>query len=374
MSPPIRHPMPSRALIAAGGTGGHIFPALAAARALQQRGVALTWVGTRRGLEERVTSEAGISLSLLDFEGVRGRGLKSLLLLPIRLLRAMAQSRQILREFQPDLVASFGGYVTVPVGLTAWLMGIPLVIHEQNAVMGSANRLLARLAQATAVSFERTQRAPTAAQWTGNPVRAELLSLGAAAPRIQGETGRLRLLVLGGSLGARPLNQALPICLSALASLGIAFEVWHQTGTADEDATRQAYGESGLQEFARVSPFIEDMAAAYRWADLVICRAGASTVTELMALGQPALFVPLPHAIDDHQTWNARSLVEAQAARLVPQTDRLADDLLAELKTLDRPVLVAMAQRAEVRRDLHATQRLLDLLGDALAKSRRLQP
>lgn len=380
----------SRVLIAAGGTGGHIFPALAVAEALRQRGVALRWVGTDRGLEARVTDAAKIPLDRLDFQGVRGRGFKNMLLMPVRLIKAMAQARRVLKADRPDLVASFGGYVTVPVGLMARLMGIPLVVHEQNAVMGSANRALGRLAAAVAVSFERTRRAPEQARWTGNPVRAELLTLGAAHPRIAGWTGPIRLLVLGGSLGARPLNQALPIAMATLAKEGLRFEVWHQTGQADEAATQQAYAADAITQTAlsnglgesdepgaapgegaearrglgsvRVQAFIQEMSAAYRWADLVVCRAGASTVTELMALGQPAVFVPLPHAIDDHQTWNARALVDRGAALLVPQTEHLASDLVAQLRSLDRSRLLEMAGHAEANRDLQATERLVDLL------------
>jgi len=356
-------PMETRRLvIAAGGTGGHVFPALAVAQALARQGVLVEWVGSNRGLEARVVrDQAGFPLTELTVQGLRGRGLAGLLGLPLGLMRSLIDCWRVLARVRPGLVLVFGGYVSFPVGLAARLQGRSLWVHEQNAVMGTANRWLARLAQRVFTSFPMTQHAPASAVCVGNPVREALTALAPAPVRLMGEGQPLRLLVLGGSLGARALNQALPSVVARLQPLwpqGLA--VWHQTGTSEEGVVRAAYAaQSVLPQSLRVAAFIDDMAAAYQWADLVVCRAGASTVAELAAVGLPAVFVPLPHAIDDHQTANAQALVQVGAALLVAQTDRLADTLSVSLASLTAQRLRSMAQATQALDARHALSRLL---------------
>ncbi|MFZ9313726.1 MAG: undecaprenyldiphospho-muramoylpentapeptide beta-N-acetylglucosaminyltransferase [Burkholderiaceae bacterium] len=351
-----------RLVIAAGGTGGHVFPALAVAQALQRQGVVVEWVGSNRGLEARVVrDQAGFALTELTVQGLRGRGLAGLLGLPLGLMRSLIDCWRVLARVRPGLVLVFGGYVSFPVGLAARLQGRPLWVHEQNAVMGTANRWLARLAERVFTSFPVTQHAPASAVCVGNPVRESLTDLPPASARPMGEAQPLRLLVLGGSLGARALNHALPLVVSDLQRRwpgGLA--VWHQTGTAEEAAVRQAYAAQPVApQPLRVNAFIDDMASAYQWADLVVCRAGASTVAELATVGLPAIFVPLPNAIDDHQTANARALVQAGAALLVAQTDRLADALSVSLSGLTAERLRSMAQATQALGARHALSRFL---------------
>ena len=351
-----------RLVIAAGGTGGHVFPALAVAQVLARHGVVVEWVGSNRGLEARVVrDQAGFPLTELTVQGLRGRGLVGLLGLPMGLLRSLIDCWRVLARVRPGLVLVFGGYVSFPVGLAARLQGRPLWVHEQNAVMGTANRWLARLAQRVLTSFSTTQHAPVSAVCVGNPVREALTALQPVSARSMGEGQPLRLLVLGGSLGARALNQALPSVVAGLQTVwpqGLA--VWHQTGTSEEAAVRQAYAAQPIvPQNLRVEAFIDDMAAAYQWADLVVCRAGASTVAELAAVGLPAIFVPLPHAIDDHQTANAQALVQAGAALLVAQTDRLADALSVSLSSLTAQRLRAMAQATQALGARYALSRFL---------------
>ena len=339
-----------RVLIAAGGTGGHIFPALAVAQALAQFGAELHWVGSNRGLEARVVRDNHkISLTELRFQGVRGRGLSALLSLPFRLLAAMLQCLRLVREFRPSLVLVFGGYVCFPVGMAAWLQRIAFVVHEQNAVMGTANRWLARLATRVLTSFAPTRLSPASAVCVGNPVRPELLMQARALSRPRGEGQALRLLVIGGSLGARALNQALPEAVAASqSSWPQGIFVRHQTGMSEQAEVQARYQALGLDAGqVQVQAFIDDMAQAYAWADLVVARAGASTVSELAALGLPAVFVPLPNAIDDHQTANAQAMVQANAALLLKQSPELALTLGQCLSQLNPSRLKAMADNAQ---------------------------
>ena len=339
-----------RVLIAAGGTGGHIFPALAVAQALAQFGAELHWVGSNRGLEARVVRDNHkISLTELRFQGVRGRGLSALLSLPFRLLAAMLQCLRLVREFRPSLVLVFGGYVCFPVGIAAWLQRIAFVVHEQNAVMGTANRWLARLAARVLTSFAPTRLSPASAVCVGNPVRPELLMQARALSRLRGEGQALRLLVIGGSLGARALNQALPEAVAASqSSWPQGIFVRHQTGMSEQAEVQARYQALGLDAGqVQVQAFIDDMAQAYAWADLVVARAGASTVSELAALGLPAVFVPLPNAIDDHQTANAQAMVQANAALLLKQSPELALTLGQCLSQLNPSRLKAMADNAQ---------------------------
>lgn len=355
-----------RVVIAAGGTGGHIFPALAVAQALALRGVGSHWVGSNRGLEARVVrDQAGIPLTELALAGLRGRGLAGALALPMGLLRSLIQSWKVVSQARPAMVLVFGGYVSFPVGIVARLQGRPLVIHEQNAVMGTANRWLARFAQRVLTSFAQTRYAPEHAIAVGNPVRAHLSSQ-PASERTFGESKPLRVLILGGSLGARALNQALPQVWAEIAPFWPAgFMVWHQTGLADEAGVRQAYAQQqalAADGAFRVSAFIDDMAQAYAWADLVICRAGASTVAELATTGLPAIFVPLPGAIDDHQTANAMALVSLGGAYLVPQSPALADDLVSLLKQCTPQQLRSMSGAAQGLKAGQALDRFMEQL------------
>ncbi|MFZ9812474.1 MAG: undecaprenyldiphospho-muramoylpentapeptide beta-N-acetylglucosaminyltransferase [Burkholderiaceae bacterium] len=353
-----------RVVIAAGGTGGHIFPALAVAQSLALLGIESHWVGSNRGLEARVVREqAGIPLTELSLAGLRGRGLAGALALPMGLLRSLIQSWKLVSQVRPALVLVFGGYVSFPVGIAARLQGYPLIVHEQNAVMGTANRWLARFAQRVLISFAQTRFAPRDAIAVGNPVRAGLTAQSPFERRF-GQGRPLRVLIIGGSLGARALNRAMPEVWPHLATAwpeGVS--VWHQTGVADEASVREAYAQTEAGNLkSRVSAFIEDMASAYAWADLVVCRAGASTVAELAALGLPAVFVPLPSAIDDHQTANARALVELGAAFLVPQSADLAQRLVAVLGQCTPQRLKEMAGAAQGLQAGQALDRFLDQL------------
>jgi len=288
------------ALVMAGGTGGHIFPGLAVAQALRAQGWQVHWLGAPASMESRLVPPRGFAFEPVAFSGVRGKGLATLALLPLRLMRACWQSLQVLARVRPDVVLGFGGYISLPGGLMAWLRRTPLVLHEQNSVAGAANKVLARLARRV---FSAFPKALAGAQHVGNPLRAEFLQQALPEQRFGGRSGPLQILVLGGSLGAQALNRIVP---QALAQLPAAQRpiVLHQSGEQHIDALRSAYAQAGVQ--AELTPFIDDTASAMARADLIICRAGASTVTEIAAVGAAALFVPFPAAVDDHQTHNAR--------------------------------------------------------------------
>ena len=344
--------MSAAIVIMAGGTGGHVFPALAIAERLRARRIDVSWLGTRRGLEAELVPRAGIEIDWVSVSGLRGNGVMGWLLAPARLLLALVQALAALRRRRPVAVLGMGGFASGPGGVAAWLLAIPLLVHEQNAVAGLTNRLLARFASRVMEAFAGTFPAACGALTTGNPVRPEIAALPAPAERFAGREGSLRLLVLGGSLGAAALNQTVPVAAGRLPGM---LDILHQTGRAKLEATRATYAESGVT--ARVEPFIDDMAAAYRWADLVLCRAGALTIAELAAAGIGAVLVPFPHAVDDHQTVNAGHLVEVGAARLLPQAELDAARLANELETLakDRPRLLAMATAARLAAHPEAT-------------------
>lgn len=302
-------------LIMAGGTGGHIFPGIAVARELERRGVPVVWLGGQVGLETTLVPQAGLPLESLAFAGVRGKGAATALLAPLRLLRAVLTARSILKRVGPRSVLSMGGYAAAPGGIAARLARIPLVVHEQNRVPGVTNRLLARLARRVLSGFAHTF---ADAEWVGNPVRTEISAIDAPAQRLAGRDGALRVLVLGGSQGARSLNLLLPQVFQRRGN-SLSLEIRHQCGAKHLEKTREIYATADVE--VAVEPFINDMAAAYAWADLVICRAGALTLAELCAAGLPSILVPFPSAVDDHQTRNAEVLVEADAARLVAEGD-----------------------------------------------------
>ena len=349
--------MRGNVLIMAGGTGGHVFPALACAREFQARGYAVHWLGTPRGIENELVPAANLPLHLIDVSGLRGKGKLSLLKAPFQLLRSLWQARRIVRQLQPVCVLGMGGYVTGPGGLAARLAGVPLVIHEQNAVAGTANRLLSRIAERICEAFPDTFKASDKRRTTGNPVREELFL---ETPRESLARRKPHLLVLGGSLGAEPLNKLLPAALAKLPA-ELRPQVFHQAGKQHAEVTAERYRNVAVE--AEVAPFIKDMARAYGWADLVICRAGALTVSELAAAGLPSFLVPLPHAIDDHQSRNAEYLAKEGAAVLLPQhatdADKLAAQLTEVLMHLEK--LTAMGATARRLAKPDATRRVVDI-------------
>ena len=342
----------SPVLIMAGGTGGHIFPGLAVAEALQAQGVPVVWLGAEGGMETKVVPAHGIQLMTVPVGGLRGKGIKTRLLAPLMLARALLASLSVLRRVKPRSVLSMGGYVAGPGGVAARLTHRPLLVHEQNRVAGYTNRKLAGFAQRVLAGFSD---ALPGAEWVGNPVRGAIAGLPAPHERMAARSGRPRLLVLGGSLGARALNLALPQALSLLES-GQRPEVLHQCGSRGIEEARAAYAKAGVD--AHIVPFIEDMAGTYAWADLAVCRAGALTLAELTAAGLGAVLVPFPYAVDDHQTRNAEALVAAGAAELMQERDldvqQLAQRLEALLGNHDRLVAMAEAARTLAKPDAAA--------------------
>jgi UDP-N-acetylglucosamine--N-acetylmuramyl-(pentapeptide) pyrophosphoryl-undecaprenol N-acetylglucosamine transferase len=341
----------------AGGTGGHVFPALAVAQELRARGWKVSWLGTPDSFESRVVPTQGFELDTIDAFRLRGQGRLSLLLAPFRLLRAMRQAWSVLRLRRPQVVLGMGGFVTGPGGLVSRLLRAPLVIHEQNAIPGMTNRWLARIATRVLEAFPGSFPAKVGAQATGNPVRAEIAALPARGPIAADRA--MRLLVVGGSLGAQALNERVPAAL-ALIDAQRRPQVRHQAGRGKLAATARAYADAGVE--ADVSEFLDDMAGAYGWADLVICRAGALTVSELMAAGLPAILVPYPFAVDDHQAANGRFLSEGGAAEMIVQAELTAERLAETLRGLlaDPARLAQMATSAYAMAERHATQKVAD--------------
>ncbi len=332
-------------LIMAGGTGGHVLPALAVAKMLRERGVTVHWLGTRRGIEANLVPAADIPIDYITITGLRGKSLLTRLFAPWQLMRALWQSLQVIRRVKPTVVLGMGGYVTGPGGVAAKLLRKPIVIHEQNAVAGLTNRLLAKLADMVLEAFPGSFAIKKKTYCTGNPVRSDISDLPSPAERFKNRQGPIRLLVLGGSLGAKVLNEKVPEALVALKS-DVAFDVWQQTGQLTYAAAEKAFQAQSIE--VRLDKFIDDMASAYAWADLVLCRAGAMTVAELAAAGVGALFVPYPHAVDNHQVRNAEFLVKAGAAQLLEQDQMTAGSLSEVLHTLcqDRSQLLTMAEKA----------------------------
>ena len=341
------------ALIMAGGTGGHIFPGLAVAEALRDAGWRVHWLGAPHSMESQLVPPRGFAFEAVDFGGVRGKGLKTLAVLPFKLLRAFWQSLQVVRRVQPDVVLGLGGYITFPGGLMASLWGKPVVLHEQNSVAGLANKVLAQVADRVFTAFPGVFKT---GQWVGNPLRRAFTEQASPAQRFIGRTGPLRVLVVGGSLGAKALNDIVP---QALALLPAATRpvVTHQSGAKQIEALRVNYAAAGVQ--ADLTPFIDDTATAFAQADLVICRAGASTVTEIAAVGAAALFVPFPFAVDDHQTTNAQFLVAQGGGWLVPQAELTAQALADRLAGLSRESLLACAEKAYEQKKTNATREVV---------------
>jgi UDP-N-acetylglucosamine--N-acetylmuramyl-(pentapeptide) pyrophosphoryl-undecaprenol N-acetylglucosamine transferase len=351
--------MATRVMVMAGGTGGHVFPALAVAQRLKELGCEVSWLGTPNSFEARTVPQYGFDIDWVDSFRLRGQGIATLLLAPFRLLRAMLQAWQVLSRRRPQVVLGMGGFVTGPGGLVSLLARVPLVIHEQNTVPGLTNRYLARIARRVFEAFPGSFPARVRAEAVGNPVRDEIAALPAPAERFSDREGPCRLLVLGGSLGAQALNETLPEAMRLLPEHR-RYEVRHQAGRDKAEATQAAYDQAGVD--AKVSDFLLDMAEVYAWADLVVCRAGALTVSELTAAGLGAILVPFPHAVDDHQTRNARFLSEAGAARLLPQHELTAEALAVLLGDYcdDRAKLLAMAEKARGLAETRATERVAE--------------
>lgn len=337
------------ALVMAGGTGGHIFPGLAVAQALREQGWKVHWLGAPGSMEERLVPPQGFPLETIDFSGVRGKGLLTLALLPLRLLKAFAQAWAVVRRVRPDVVIGLGGYISFPGGMMATLAGKPLILHEQNSVAGMANKVLANVASRVFCAFPN---ALPGAQWVGNPLRQAFLQQPPPAERFAGRSGPLRILVVGGSLGAKALNDTVPQAL-ALIPPEQRPQVRHQSGAKQMQALQASYATAGVQ--AELTPFIDDTASAYAQADLVICRAGASTVTELAAVGAAAIYVPFPHAVDDHQTTNARFVVDAGGGWVVQQTALSPEKLAHMIQNMQRSTLLETAQKAKMMQKTEAT-------------------
>ena len=347
--------MGARVAVMAGGTGGHVFPALAVAELLRGQGLEVFWIGTRRGLEARLVPPRGFQIEWISIEGLRGKGIAQLIFAPWRLLVALRQAGAILRRRRPGVVLGMGGFASGPGGIMARVLGMPLVIHEQNRVPGITNQWLSRVAsrvfQAFPGSFPEARRAIAC----GNPVRREIAALSPPDERLQGRSPPRRLLVVGGSLGAKVLNETVAPAVARLA-WDARPKIRHQAGELTLETARGAYAAAGVE--AEVMPFIEGMAEAYGWADLVVCRAGALTVSELAAAGVASVLVPYPYAVDDHQTGNARHLAEVGAARLIPQSELSAESLGTVLSELlgDPARLLAMAEAARGRAEPAAAE------------------
>jgi UDP-N-acetylglucosamine--N-acetylmuramyl-(pentapeptide) pyrophosphoryl-undecaprenol N-acetylglucosamine transferase len=332
---------PKRVLIAAAGTGGHIFPGLAIAEALRNKGWDISWLGTKTGMENRLVTERNFHLDSIEFGGTRGKGIKTWLIMPFRLIKASIECALIIAKSKPNLVIGFGGYVTLPTGLAAKCMGKPLVIHEQNSIIGLSNKVLACLTKNVYTAFPNVLKK---AYVTGNPLRSEFIDISEPAVRFENRSGPLRILIIGGSLGAKFLNETVPQAIKLIA-LENRPNVTHQSGPNQYVDLKNLY--KSLDIDANVVPFIDDTAQAFADADLIICRAGASTVTEIVAVGAAAMFVPLPSAVDDHQTQNAMYLVKNNAAWLMPQRELTPQKLANEIFKMDRNILLKMAKESK---------------------------
>ncbi len=341
-------------LVMAGGTGGHVFPALAVADELQARGLNIEWLGTQNGLEADVVPAAGIRMHWVRITGLRGKGLKALITAPLKLASALVRCWSVLSNLKPVAVLGMGGYVSGPGGVVAWLQRRPLIIHEQNAVAGNTNRLLARFAKQVLCGFPR---ALPNSLWVGNPVRREIAELAGPEQRYAGRDATIRLLVIGGSLGAQALNETVPQAIKLLQQEA-SFVIRHQTGKHSLAVAQQGYDAVAVE--ADVVTFIDDMAAAYGWADVVISRAGALSCAEISAAGLPAILVPFPHAVDDHQTANAAQLASAGAATILQQRDMTPESLADALRQLPLQ-REALRQRATAARGVAKTQATVEI-------------
>ncbi|WP_350295076.1 undecaprenyldiphospho-muramoylpentapeptide beta-N-acetylglucosaminyltransferase [Limnohabitans sp. Rim8] len=341
------------ALIMAGGTGGHIFPGLAVAEALREKGWRVHWLGTPGSMESELVPAQGFSVEMIEFNGVRGKGFTALFMLPWRLCKAFVQSLSVMHRVKPDVVVGMGGYVSFPGGMMSVLRGVPLILHEQNSVAGMANRVLSKIADRVFTAFPDVIHG---ALWVGNPLRSAFTKQASPAHRFAGRRGRLHVLVVGGSLGAKALNDVVPRAL-ALMSEETRPQVIHQSGVKQIDALRANYQAAGVS--AELTPFIEDTATAFSQADLIICRSGASTVTEIAAVGAAALYVPFPFAVDDHQTTNAQFIVQQGGGWLVQQAELTPESLAAQWLGLGRAELLSRAEAAWKQKKINATHEVV---------------
>lgn len=344
--------MTKKLLVMAGGTGGHVFPAIAVANVLQQQGWQVEWLGTKDRMEAQLVPKHGIAIHFIEISGLRGKGIKALLAAPFKILRAILQARKIIKTYQPDAVLGMGGYVSGPGGVAAKLAGVPIILHEQNAVAGLTNKWLAKIATRVLQAF------PTAfadAEVVGNPVRADLFALPTPQQRFSQREGALRILVVGGSQGARVLNLLMP---KVAAQLTKDVVIRHQAGKGNSEAIKALYPQNIK---VNVSDFIDDMAAAYAWADVVICRSGALTVCEIAAAGVPAIFVPFQHK-DQQQYLNARYLADAGAAKIIQQAELTPERVVEFLQKWERPTLLAMAEKAQSKAAPTAAQRVAETI------------
>ncbi|MGC1519516.1 MAG: undecaprenyldiphospho-muramoylpentapeptide beta-N-acetylglucosaminyltransferase [Azonexus sp.] len=345
-------------LIMAGGTGGHIFPALAVAEKMRERGWRVVWLGNPEGMEARLVPQHGFEMVWVKFGALRGKGFLRKLLLPLNLLRGFWQAQQAIRQVQPNVVLGMGGYITFPGGMMAALFGKPLIVHEQNSVAGLANRVLAGVADRIVTGFPEVLKQGV---WAGNPVRPEIAKIAPPAERFAGRDGALRLLVIGGSLGAQALNEIIPQGMALLGENELP-QIVHQAGEKHIEALKANYAAAGVP--AHCVPFIEDMAGAYEWADLVVCRAGALTVAELAAAGVASILVPFPHAVDDHQTGNAKFLVNVGGAFLLPQGE-LSPEAIALIRNYSRGQLLEMAEKARSLAKPDATEEVANICAES---------
>lgn len=350
-------------LIMAGGTGGHIFPGIAVADELKSRGWNIHWLGTSERMEATIVPEHGYEISFINIAGLRNKNWQTWLKTPFKLLQSVVQSIKVIRKVNPDVVLGLGGYASAPGGVAAWLLRKPLVLHEQNAVAGMSNRFLAHLASKVLSAFPGAFKEGIKHQVIGNPLRGNIIAINKTIP-VQPASSK-KVLVVGGSLGAKILNDTVPQAMSQIKLQSI--DVWHQTGSGNQESVLASYQEYGLPtEKVKVSEFIENMAEAYEWADVVICRAGALTVSELAMAAKPAVFIPLPHAVDDHQTKNAMYLVSRGAAKLIPQKEFNGTTLAQMLNSLfiSDKVVQSMAKAAQDAAHADATMRVAQICAE----------
>ena len=369
-------------LVMAGGTGGHIFPGLAVAEKLKSDGWTIHWLGTADRMEADIVPANGFEISFITISGLRNKNLMAWLKLPFKLMGSLLQALRVIRKIKPDVVLGMGGYASAPGGLASWLMKKPLVVHEQNAAAGLTNRLLARIATKVCCAFPDAFKHNVNAQVVGNPLRNSIGQQSARQSDIENNTGEEilktshNILVVGGSLGAQILNVTVPESFLSLVNSSrknneaLPFSIWHQTGKGNQQSVSEAYNQQNLlDEQVRVSAFIEDIGKAYQWADIVICRAGALTVSELAMAAKPAIFVPLPHAVDDHQTKNAQYIVSRGGAVLMKQKDLTSERLAEKLSELfsEPNILPSMAQSAFAAADAEATNKVADICQQLVA-------
>lgn len=345
-----------RLMVMAGGTGGHVFPGLAVAHHLMNEGWKVRWLGTADRMEAQLVPKHGIDIDFITISGLRGKGPLALLGAPFRIIRAIFQARKIMKAYKPDVVLGMGGYVSGPGGVAAWSLGIPVVLHEQNGIAGLTNQWLAKIATRVLQAFPGAFKY---AEVVGNPVRVDVLMIPEPQERLAEHEGALRVLVVGGSQGARILNQTLP---KALAQVTYPVTVWHQAGKGSQESTEEHYKDAGVKDY-NVTEFIDDMAEAYSWADLIVCRSGALTVSEVAAAGLPAIFIPFMHK-DRQQYWNAQPLEKAGAAIIIEQPDLSVDVLADKLNQLNREKLLEMAVKASENSIPDATERVANVIID----------